>query len=407
VTGGYRGRHHGPAGGARRLVVSSLLVVGAVAAGAIAWAVSRSDGSPPRAAAAPSTPSLSPSPSPSLSTLRTVTISSVGDTMLGHTPVLPPDPSTYLDGVRGALRAPIVFGNLEGALTDASGSKCATPRPSPTRTPSHSPSHSPRPSPSPSRLCYAFRVPPSYAGDLAGAGFTIVNNANNHSYDFGAAGQRQTVDALDTAHVAHTGLPGQITVVRSRRIRVAFVGFAPYSFTASLLDLAGARALIRAADRRAGVVVVYMHAGAEGSSAVHVTGFEEHFAGEDRGNPRAFAHAAVDAGADLVIASGPHVLRGMEFYRGRLIDYSLGNFAGYHNFTTGGDLSLSAILRVTLAKDGTFEGGRLVSLRLSAEGRPGPDPSHAALDLVASLSRADFGHRAARFDARGTISPPR
>ncbi|TMA53697.1 MAG: CapA family protein [Deltaproteobacteria bacterium] len=326
--------------------------------------------------------------------------------MLGHTPILPPDPATYLDGVRGALRAPIVFGNLEGTLTDASGSKCATPKPSPTRTPSLSPGHSPSPSPSPRRLCYAFRVPPSYASDLAKAGFTVLNNANNHSYDFGAAGQQQTVDSLDAAHIAHTGLPGQITVVRAKRIRVAFVGFAPYGFTASLLDLSGARALIRAADRRAGVVVVYMHAGAEGSGAVHVTGFEEHFAGEDRGNPRAFAHAAVDAGADLVIASGPHVLRGMEFYRGRLIAYSLGNFAGYHNFSDGGDLSLSAILRVTLAKDGSFGGGRLVSLRLSPEGRPGPDPSHAALELVASLSRADFGRRAARFWPSGIIRRP-
>ena len=149
-----------------------------------------------------------------------------------------------------------------------------------------------------------------------------------------------------------------------------------------------------------------MHAGAEGSSAVHVTGFEEHFAGEDRGNPQAFAHAAVDAGADLVIASGPHVLRGMEFYHRRLIAYSLGNFAGYHNFSDGGDLSLSAILRVTLAKDGSFGGGRLVSLRLSPEGRPGPDPSHAALELVASLSRADFGRRAARFWPSGIIRRP-
>jgi hypothetical protein len=407
VTGRYRGRHHGPAGGARRLAAGSVLLVGAVAAGSIAWAVTRGE-SPPPPAAAPSRPSPSPSssPSPTPSPLRSVTIAAVGDTMLGHTPILPPDPATYLDGVKGALRASIVFGNLEGTLTDVSGSKCPTAKPSPTRTPSGSPRHSPSPSPSPSQLCYAFRVPPSYAGDLRAAGFTVLNNANNHSYDFGAAGQQQTVDALGAAHIAHTGLPGQITVVRARGIRVAFIGFAPYGFTASLLDLPEARALIRAAGRRANVVVVYMHAGAEGSGAVHVTGAEEHFAGEDRGNPRAFAHAAVDAGADLVIASGPHVLRGMEFYRRRLIAYSLGNFAGYHNFSAGGNLSLSAILRVTLAKDGSFVGARLVSLRLSAEGRPGLDPSHSALGLVASLSRADFGRHAARFASSGAIRPP-
>ena len=95
----------------------------------------------------------------------------------------------------------------------------------------------------------------------------MLNNANNHSYDFGSIGQQQTLHALDAAHIAHEGLPGQIALVRRSGVRVAFVGFAPYSFTASLLDLPAARALIEKAGRRADVVVVYMHAGAEGSDA--------------------------------------------------------------------------------------------------------------------------------------------
>ena len=157
--------------------------------------------------------------------------------MLGHTPTLPPDPATYLDAVRSALRASIAFGNLEGTLTDASASKCPTPKPSP--TPSRSPRHSPSPTPSPPQLCYAFRTPPSYAAYLRAAGFSVLNNANNHSYDFGPAGIAQTLHALDGAHIKHEGLPGQIAVVRRHGVRVAFVGFAPYSFTASLLDLPG------------------------------------------------------------------------------------------------------------------------------------------------------------------------
>jgi poly-gamma-glutamate capsule biosynthesis protein CapA/YwtB (metallophosphatase superfamily) len=241
---------------------------------------------------------------------------------------------------------------------------------------------------------------------LRRAGFTVLNNANNHSYDFGSAGLQQTLHALDAVHIAHEGLPGQIAVVRRSGVRVAFVGFAPYGSTASLLDLPAARALIQKAGRKADVVVVYMHAGAEGSGATHVTGSEEVYAGEDRGNPQAFAHAAVDAGADLVIASGPHVLRGMEFYHRRLIAYSLGNFAGYHNFSSGGNLSLSGILRVTLAEDGSFVDGRLVSTRLDGDGRPAPDASHAAVAMIARLSRADFGRRAARISTRGIIAPP-
>src|SRR5204863_2221734 len=127
--------------------------------------------------------------------------------------------------------------------------------------------------------------------------------------------------------------------------------------------LHAARRLIRKAARRADLVVCAIHAGAEGTSAVHVTGAEELYLGEDRGNAEAFAHMAVDAGADLVLGSGPHVLRGMEFYRDRLIAYSMGNFAGYHDFALDGVLADSAILRLTLAADGAFRRGRVRSVR--------------------------------------------
>src|SRR5204863_4928238 len=128
--------------------------------------------------------------------------------------------------------------------------------------------------------------------------------------------------------------------------------------------LHAARRLIRKAARRADLVVCAIHAGAEGTSAVHVTGAEELYLGEDRGNPEAFAHMAVDAGADLVLGSGPHVLRGMELYRGRLIAYSLGNFAGYHNFGVDGALADSAVLHVRVSRDGAFRSGRITSVRL-------------------------------------------
>ena len=95
--------------------------------------------------------------------LATVTIAAVGDTELGNTPVLPSDPATYLDPVKAALAAPIVFGNLEGTLTDSAvGGKCAAG----------------------STNCFAFRTPTTYAGVLRQAGFTVLNSANNHSHDF-------------------------------------------------------------------------------------------------------------------------------------------------------------------------------------------------------------------------------
>ena len=79
---------------------------------------------------------------------------------------------------------------------------------------------------------------------------------------------------------------------------------------------------------------------------------------------------AVRAGADLVFGSGPHVLRGMEIYRDRLIAYSLGNFSGFHNFDTEGVLGASAVLHVTVDKDGAFRSGRIASVRLVEAGQP-------------------------------------
>ncbi|HWA67485.1 MAG TPA: CapA family protein [Mycobacteriales bacterium] len=329
------------------------------------------------------TPAPTSTPAPAAAT-GTITIAAVGDTILGNTPSLAPDPGHYLDPIDHALTAgsQIVFGNLEGTLTTASTSKC--------------PPHDDE--------CFAFRNPPRFARYLANDGFTILNDANNHSFDYGRAGQEQTVRAIHAAGMAQTGLPGEITVVKAAGEKVAFVAFAPYDYDANLLDLETAAAMIREAAKEASIVVVYMHAGAEGSDRTHVTGEEEYFLGEDRGNPQAFAHLAIRDGADLVLASGPHVLRGMEFYRGHLIAYSLGNFANFHNFGGGGVLSDSAILHVTLSPSGGFVGGKLTSVLLDSEGRP--SLGGESLSLVRSLSREDFAGNAARIGDKGLIRPP-
>jgi poly-gamma-glutamate capsule biosynthesis protein CapA/YwtB (metallophosphatase superfamily) len=314
-----------------------------------------------------------------------VTIAAVGDMMLGNTPDLPPDPAAYLGTVEPVLRggAQIVFGNLEGTLTTSVTSKCgAQSRPD----------------------CFAFRDPPGYARYFRQAGFTILNDANNHSFDFGAGGQAQTVRAIRAAGLAQTGLPGQVTLVTANGITVAFAAFAPYAWDANLLDLPAARALISRARREADVVAVYMHVGAEGSGAAHVTGRDEHYLGEDRGNAEAFAHMAIDAGASLVIASGPHVLRGMQFYKHHLIAYSLGNFAGYGNFSSGGDLAASMILRVTLSSAGRFERARIYPVQLTRDGRP--VPGGGAIAFTARLAREDFGSSAARILPSGVIEAP-
>ena len=291
---------------------------------------------------------------------------------------------SYFAGVSRYLKGNVVLGNLEGTLTDRGASKCGAG----------------------SSSCFAFRAPPSYARYLRSAGFNIMNLANNHAYDFGSIGQADTVAALRRVGLRHTGRPGEIAFIRTGGVRVAVVGFAPYPWAQSLTDIAGAESLVRRADARADVVVVTFHGGAEGSDQMQVRPQTEYFLGENRGNVVTFSHAVVDAGADLVVGHGPHVLRGMEWYRGRLIAYSLGNFQGYRAFATGGALSVSGILKVSLRSDGTWAGGSLVPITLANSCIPARDPAEAAHGVVRKLSRQDFGRRGMRVSFSGVLLPP-
>lgn len=287
-------------------------------------------------------------------------------------------------GIRNALRADISLGNLEGTLATGGSSKCG-PK---------------------STDCFAFRAPPSYSSALKRAGFTIMNLANNHAFDFGASAQAETIAALKRAGLRVTGRPGEIAVVRKGATKVAFVGFAPYPWAQDLLDIEGAVKLVQKADRKADVVVATMHAGAEGSDQQHVRPGPEWFLGEPRGNVVAFSHAVVRAGADLVVGHGPHVLRGIEWYRGRVIAYSLGNFLGNGTLNVSGVSGQTAVLRATLRRDGSWVEGRLVPVQLTPGGLPRVDASKAALATVRRLSRADFRRNAIRISPSGTLLPP-
>jgi hypothetical protein len=313
-----------------------------------------------------------------------VTVAATGDIVMGSTPNLPPDGGrSFFSQVQADLAGDVVIGNLEGTLSNGGVSKCG---PSSTN-------------------CFAFQTPPSYARWLRRAGFTVMNMANNHANDFGPSGLRQTIAALDKVGVAHAGRPGQVALQKVGGVTVAVVGFASYPRAASLTDIPAAKRLVAKASKLADVVIVEMHAGAEGADRQHVRRGTEIYLGENRGDVVRFSHAVVDAGADLVVGHGPHVLRGMEWYHGRLIAYSLGNFGGYKVFGLGGPLSISGILRVTLREDGTFETGRLVPTMLAGAGVPALDPAETAHGSVRSLSKADFGpRRAVKIDADGVLS---
>jgi hypothetical protein len=312
----------------------------------------------------------------------TFTLVAGGDVALAGEPN-----AALFTGIRGYLRgADLGIANLEGTLATGGAPRCAA---------------------SAESGCFVFRASPQWAATLEHAGFGAVSVANNHAFDFGRSAQAETLAALRSAKIAAGGLPGGIAYVRTARIKVALIGAAPYTWAQSLLDVEGTRALVRTAASHADVVVVYMHAGAEGRDATHVSGGDESYRGEQRGNARAFARAMVAAGADLVFASGPHVVRGIEWYRRRLIAYSLGNLATSHTLSTEGTLGESALLRVTLDARGRFVAGSVIPLRLDAWGTPSSDPGRAALRSIRALSRADFGATAATVGPTGRIFAPR
>jgi hypothetical protein len=358
----------------RRLAAALTIAACAGTAGALVGASDQHDGAADAAVAARLPPG------------QPLTVIWGGDVTLGSQYGLPPDHARgMLAGVAATMRAAdLTTVNLEGTLGAGGSTKCPVPTPT----------------------CFAFQAPAGNAAGLTRAGVDAVNLANNHAWDFGATGLGQTILALRHVGVASTGRPGEITYISLGRSRVALLGFSAYPWTSPIRDLVAVHRLVSEAAAKANIVIVFMHGGAEGATKTRVPFGEEEAFGELRGNLRAFAHTAVDAGADLVLGSGPHVLRGIEIYNKRTIAYSLGNLAGYRNFARGGVLSLSGLLRVDLNATGALTGGRFLPLTLTGPGLPHVDPTHASAHLVARLSRLDFGSRALRLSPSSQITNP-
>lgn len=339
--------------------------------------------------------SVIPNPTPAFSKstdTEPLTIAAVGDIMLGSTSInntfLPPnDGADILKEVTPILsRADITFGNLEGPMLEGGTTAKCSPK---------------------STRCFAFRVPTRYGKYLKDAGFDILSLANNHAGDFGDYGRTSTRKVLDDLGIKHAGSDkAQFTTafVESKGKRIAFIGFAHNSLVPNVNDLAFARQLVEQANKKADLVVVSFHGGAEGTNSQHVPNKTELFAGESRGNLPLFSKTVIDAGADLVLGHGPHVLRGMEIYKDRLIAYSMGNFATYGMFTLKMETALTAIFEIKIAADGKFISGKLHAGQQLGKGGPTLDKSGAGIRKVRELSTADFPTTAPKIADDGTFT---
>jgi len=316
-----------------------------------------------------------------------LSIAAVGDIMLGTDfpeNRLPDDDGIgFLRDVAPVLRAAdIAIGNLEGVIRDGGepSKTCENPQ-----------------------ACFLFRSPPRYAGHLRDAGFDVLSLANNHARDFGEDGRTATMDVLDRYGLRHSGRVGDIASWMHEDLRIAFIAFSPTLESYLLNDIPTAVDEVAALAAGHDLVIVSFHGGAEGSGAMQLPFEEEFYFSETRGEVVRFAHGVIDAGADLVIGHGPHVPRAMEIYGGRLIVYSLGNFATYYGVSVNAEAGLAPLLVAEIASDGRLVAGRIHSAIQIRPAGPVRDPGQTVYRLIRTLTIETFGAAMFEFTDDGSF----
>lgn len=216
---------------------------------------------------------------------------------------------------------------------------------------------------------FNFKMNPDLVQVFPKGGISLVTLANNHVYDYGAEGLRDTLAYLDSAGVEHVGAGMTLAEARRPVIRdikgrkFAFLGYGNYSPATEKSSGTAYRYPEHVAEdirlaKRAGadIVIVNFHWGLERAT-------------EPTDRDRALAHLAIDSGADVIVGHHPHVLQSIEIYRGKVIAYSLGNFVFGGNRRAGKD---SALLEILVAPSGDID-HRLVPIRIdTAETRYQP-----------------------------------
>lgn len=252
----------------------------------------------------------------------TITVSSIGDCTLGTDANFNPDTSLnayynargadyFFQNVRPILEADdLTIVNMEGTLTTEEQREDKT---------------------------YAFKGPPEYAAILSGSSVEAANLANNHSRDYGEKSYTDTITALEDAGIATFGYE-RADIMEIKGVKVGLTGI--YELAEHMEKKQQVKENI-AALKEAGaqLIIVNFH-----------WGIEREYVPND--TQKALARLAVDEGADLVIGHHPHVLQGVEKYKGRYIAYSLGNFCFGGNSNPEDKDTMIFQQTFTITKDG-------------------------------------------------------
>ena len=267
------------------------------------------------------------------------------------------------------------------------------------------PGGTPRPMTNP-KTYFIFRMPPEYAGLLVDAGIDFVSIASNHTNDLTDGGRESTcriLDSVGVAYAGHKGICESVMLERAGR-KVGIAAFGHADNTLHLWEYDDVRRIVSQLDSVADIVIVSFHGGAEGTDYTRVPFGQETYVGENRGNVAEFARLCVDCGADVVYGHGPHVTRGLELYRDRLIAYSLGNFCTPVRLGIGGLCGHAPLVTVNVDSQGRFLSGKIHSMIQRHGLGPCIDTAHAVAAQMAALSCADFPASQLQISADGTLS---
>jgi len=304
----------------------------------------------------------------------TLTIALTGDIMMGTTypePVLPANDgrSLFRDVKEILLKADITAGNLEGTLCDSAETTKKK-----------------------SAFSYAFRTPTHFATRLKEAGYDFLSMANNHAFDFGTEGVISTEEALDRQGIMYAGISGRrrYAVVKRSGVRFGLCAFGHNGYTLRHQDLGTVKEILDSLKTKADIIVVSFHGGAEGSTKSHLPYGKEEFLKEDRGSLREFARFCVDNGADVIYGHGPHVVRCIEVYKGRLIAYSLGNFCTPYGINTSGISGYAPVIVAEINRKGEFLHGHIHSFIQKRGLGPRRDTTNIVAQQIKRLTATDI-----------------
>jgi poly-gamma-glutamate capsule biosynthesis protein CapA/YwtB (metallophosphatase superfamily) len=252
-----------------------------------------------------------------------------------------------------------------------------------------------------------FNGHPKGIESLTSAGIDLVSLANNHAMDHGPLAIQDTLAALDKAGIGHAGAgmntkdawkPAIITVKGRRIAYVTATQIVPSYFAPSATrpgvaigkSISKVTAAVRAAKKDADIVIVSMHWGKEQATAANAS--QKHD-----------AKALIDAGADVVLSHHPHVMQGIDSYKGKLIVYSLGNFLFPYKTTEG---RKSFILKFDYGATGVSN-ITAVPVYLGTWGRPVVQTGASAKSILGKLAKISkpMGTKITIKDGIGYITP--